>query len=133
MGSSGSSKSTTHEPIDTEDVTQWMGPGSRTYTVDGACFPGDETTVERLYEVPQIKARLPDRGTLDVTVEDYDISPTRTRYSRDVDGDDDPETVFLKEFSLTLKETSPTGADSPVGGGGGSSDINPTPDTPSSL
>ena len=149
VGSSGSSKSTTHEPIDTKDVTQWLGPKSREYQVDGAIFPVDESTLEQYITVPRIKARLPDRGTLDVIVTDYDISPTRTRFSQP-DGPD----RFLKEFSLTLTEFNPTesidrssSGGGGSGGGGGSDpsqgdfsdtspyddDTNQAPDTPSSF
>lgn len=134
VGSSGSSKSTKLQPVDTEDVSQWMGPSSRSYTIDGAMFPRDETTLEQYTTVPRIKARLPDRGTLDLVVDDYDISPQRTKFRipepiRDQYPDDKPYR-FLKEFSLSCHEYSPAQSNTGNGrggrgggGGGGSTSI----------
>ena len=131
VGSSGSSKSTTLEPVDTEDVSQWLGPKSRSYTIDGAMFPEDETTLEQYITVPRIKARLPDRGTLDLVVDDYDISPQRTKFRipepiRDQYPDDKPYR-FLKEFTLSCHSYSParsnTDGNGRGGGRGGSTSI----------
>lgn len=152
VGSSGESKTKRHQPLDSEDVIQYLGPSARSYSISGAIFPRHESVLERYTMVPRIKARLPDRGTLDLVVESYDISPQRTKFRipENIRGQypDDKQYRFLKEFTLEAIEFREANLSDEGSAGGRSSNpqegqfsedspydssTNQAPDTPSSF